>query len=128
MTNIEFQNKLNSLKDSLHNIVNEYIESNKQYNVGDILRISFTRNGKQYVKTCKIVNIYLTSDDSFMTSTCWPTTNIVYFARYCWKCNEEIQLGTPCPLGNLSCSRTICGYAGIDENTLKIETIKESEL
>ena len=129
MTQEEFQNKVEELRDSLVKTTEEYIESNKQYNNGDILKISFTKNEKNFVYKCMIMNIYLKPDMVFMSTTQWPTPTILYFARNCWK-NENgvIEVGGHCPLGYLEGSENICGHIGVDMDTLKIEVINMNEL
>lgn len=129
MTQEEFRNKVKELKNSLQKITEEYIESNKQYNNGDILRISFTKGKKEYAYKCMIVNIYLKPDIRFMTTMQWPTPTICYFARYCLK-NEDgvIGVGEHCPLGHLDGSGNICGHVGVDMDTVKIEVISINDL
>lgn len=119
----ELQNKLSSL-------TNDYIESNKIYLEGDILKISFNKYHHYYEYTCKIVNIYLRPQMEFLSTMNWPSTNIIYFARYCWKDdNDKLIIGDHCPLGwKLSGRENICGHLGIDYDTLKIEVIKEEDV
>jgi hypothetical protein len=78
MTDTEFQNNVERLKVQLHSIVNEYIGTHKQYNIGDILKVSFIKNGKQYVSTCQMMNIYLAPSRLFASMEQWPTSRIIY--------------------------------------------------
>ena len=129
MTSEEFQNKVKELRDSLAKTTEEYIEANKQYNNGDVLKISFKKNGKKFVHKCMIVNIYLEPDMGFMSTMHWPTPKIWYFARNCWKNKDGvIEVGDRCPLGYLDGSGNICGQVGMDMDTLKIEVIDVNEL
>ena len=127
MTPEEFNDKVNHLRDSLSKIVNEYIESNKEYDNGDILRISFKKCGEKYIFNCKITNIYCAPDTVSLLN--WPSPTIRYFARYCWKDeNGNIRVGDHCPLGHLEGQMNICGHLGVEYDTVKIKVIKESEL
>lgn len=129
MTQEVFQGKVKELRDSVLKITEEYIESNKQYNSGDILKISFTKNKKEFVYKCMIMNIYLKPYMEFMSIMQWPTSTILYFARYCWKNKDGvIKVGGHCPLGYLDGSGNICGHINIDMDTLKIEVINMNEL
>lgn len=129
MTQEVFQNEIEKLKYSFKEITEKYIDANKQYNNGDILRISFNVGKKEYVYKCMIMNIYLKPDMAFMSIMQWPTPTIWYFARFCWKNNDgEIEVGDHCPLGYLEGRTNICGHIGVDMDTLKIEVININKL
>jgi len=130
MTPEEFNTKVDSLKKEFDDVVYEYIDSNKKYSIGDILRISFTKREKKYSYNCKIVNVYLKPNMVALSLTQWPTSTIHYFARYCWKDKEsgDIVIGDHCPIGYLEGGHIICGHLGIDMDTLKIEVIGVKDL
>lgn len=132
MTQKEYINKVQELEKQLSLVTLEYVNSNKKYNEGDYLRISFNvpyRCNKKIIRTCKIINIYPQMNRGFMDNKSWPTGELEYFAKYAWKDkNNEIIIGDVCYLGPLSHSYSICGYASINWKEVKIEVIKESEL
>ena len=125
MTAEEYRNEIKLLKDKVDKLTEEYINSNKIYNIGDILKVSFHTNTGLKVCYCKLMNIHTLPDNVFASLYHWPTSNIVYFARYCYVDEKNtIQVGDVCHLGYLSYSNLVCGYAGVDIDTLKIKVIK----
>lgn len=130
MTYKEYIDKVQNLENQLSQVTKEYIESNKIYNIGDYLKITFYNcSGDLIKRTCKIINIYPQMNRGFMDNKSWPTGELEYFAKYAWKDkNNEIIIGDVCYLGPLSHSYSTCGYARINWKEVKIEVIKESEL
>jgi hypothetical protein len=120
-----FKESIEELRNKLTSLMFDYIESNKIYSEGDILKISFNKYHRYYEYTCKIVNIYLRPQSNMNSNMNWPSSDIIYFARYCWKDDDgKLIIGGHCPF----CEENICGHFGIDYDTLKIEVIKEKDV
>ena len=131
MTKQEFNKEISLLKNKLCSIQEEYLNSNEQYHINDILKVTFHKCHQTYIYTCRIVNIYLVPEDhEFLSTTNWPSTNIAYFTRFCWKDKNinQITIGGHCPMSILNTGTNICGHLGIDTDTLHIEVIDESQL
>ena len=132
MTHKEYIDKIQELENQLSKVTDEYVDSNKIYNIGDYLKISFNvpyLNNKKIVRYCKIINIYPEMYRGFMDNKSWPKGELVYFARYVFKDEFNfIHPGDVCYLGPLSHYNNTCGYKDIDWKTVKIEVIDESQL
>lgn len=130
MTHEEYVKRVNKLEDELDKTMDEFVESNKIYNVGDYLRVSFKKcNGEHVERTCRIMNIYSAPGHSdLMSFRRYPKGELEYFARYAWKKGDEVITGDVCYLGPLSHYDNVCGYVGINWDEVKIEVIGEDEL
>ena len=133
MSQEEYINKVRELEHQLSMVTSDYVNSNKIYNEGDYLRISFEvpcRDNKLIIRDCKIINIYPQNTRGESDNTSWPKGELEYFARYAYRANEDnkVCIGHVCYLGPLSHSNIICGYMNIDWNTVKIEVIKEEDV
>ena len=132
MTQEEYIKKVTELEKQLSLVTLEYVNSNKKYNEGDYLRISFNvpyNDNKKIVRTCKIINIYPEMARGFMDNKSWPRGELEYFAKYAYRNKDnKIIIGDVCYLGPLSHYNNICGYKDIDWKTVKIEVIDESQL
>ena len=133
MSREEYINKVRELEHQLSMVTSDYVNSNKIYNEGDYLRISFKvpcLNNELVIYTCKIINIYPQNTREALDNTSWPKGELEYFARYVYRANEDnkVRTGHACHLGLLSHSNIICGYMGIDWDTIKIEVIKEEDV
>ena len=132
MTRNEYINKVQELEKQLSEISSEYVNSNKIYNEGDYLRITFKvpyRGNKLITCICQIVNIYPQITRTFLDNKSWPKGELQYFARYIYKDKDNnIYTGDVCYLGPLSHYNHICGYKDIDWNTVNIEVIKKSDI
>lgn len=129
----EYINKVRELEHQLSIVTSDYVNSNKIYNEGDYLRISFEvpyRENKLIIRYCKIIKIYPQNTMEALDNTSWPKGELEYFARYAYRANEDnkVCIGHVCYLGPLSHSNIICGYMNIDWNTVKIEVIKEEDV
>ena len=131
MTQKEYINKVTELEKQLYKVTKEYVNSNKIYNVGDYLKITFPKyTGDIVTRYCKIENIYPEMTRGFLDNKSWPKGELEYFARYAWinKNNDNVYIDEVCYLGPLSHHNNICGYKNIDWKTVNIKIIKESEL
>ena len=131
MTREEYVNKISELEKQISKITSEYVNSNKIYNEGDYLRVSFNvpyRNNKLITHICQIINIYPQVTRGFLDNKSWPKGELEYFARYIYKYNDKICLGDVCYLGPLSHHNNTCGYNDIDWKTVKVEVIKEKDI
>ena len=130
MEDKKFINDVLKVQKKINSIISDYIKSNKIYSENDILKVSFNKYQYHYEYTCKIVNIYSPLQYESLTNIYHPDTNIIYFARYCWKDdNDNLCIGDHCPLGwELSDREVVCGHLGIDYDSLKIEVIKEEDV
>ncbi len=132
MTQEEYIKKVHELESQLSQVTKEYVNSNKKYNEGDYLKISFNVpycGNKKIIRTCKIINIYPQMNRGFMNNKSWPTGELEYFAKYAYR-NEDnkIFIGDVCYLGPLSHYNNTCGYKDIDWKTVKVEVIDESQI
>lgn len=130
MTREEYINKVAELEKQLAKVTEEFIDSNKLYNVGDYLRISFHKDDRIITRTCKIINIYPSPTHVFASLFGnHPKGELEYFAKYAWICKDgRVGIGDVCYLGPLSHHSLICGHGGVNWKDVKIEVIDETEL
>ena len=131
MTHDEYLVKVKELEEQLSKVTDEYVNSNKIYNVGDYLRVTFPKcTGEKVTSICRIKNIYPSPTQQIVPSLFerHPKGYLEYFARFVCKDSKGIFETGVCYLGPLSNCNNVCGYANVDWNKVKIEVIKESEI